>query len=467
MMTEQIPTVSEVFGPEPSPDPLPTISEAFGSGPAQKPLSGLHWDNFFSNTTNALSKALDGFGVGFSAAWGDKMGGLSDETERDLKQLGVFNDYSTGRANWLKSANEALIRPLTTASQFLASAGVGAAAGVGSLAASAGLTPESAPNQLTRDLVGMLMHEGASPSHVAIARDLNVIGPRAVDASEWSPAMGKALDALAPERGVPAEVARAVPEQAPAAEHVFTPTEPVAAAPEPAAVPEAEAAPAVPDVHQIARDVAPDVMAQYEALTARRDTYRRWIDELDQTRRAEAERTTPHNQDIDQLQGQLDDLQRRADDANPRKAKIYEARMEPLRAQLDELRAANADAIAATTEHDNADMACVRAELMRNDYAMRDLAPEVSAAFREAERRMPTEQPVETAPQNDAGRPQEALGAPGVPKPPHSPPATSWNRFRPGRRPRSRHPRLISLRMSRGRWLRPAAPPTKPPPSDR
>jgi len=38
------------------------------------------------------------------------------------------------------------------------------------------------------------------------------------------------------------------------------------------------------DIHAVARQIDPDTFKEYDALTQRRDTFRRWIDELQEGR---------------------------------------------------------------------------------------------------------------------------------------------------------------------------------------
>jgi hypothetical protein len=135
------------------------------------------------------------------------------------------------------------------------------------------------------------------------------------------------------------------------------------------------------DVHKVARSVAPEVFEGpngYDALSQRKDTFNRWLTDLGQARDETA------TADIDK---QIEDTQTRLEDATGKRAATYRNRLTDLQDQREQA--------SETATSDTPDMARIRAELQKTDYQIRDLAPQVSAAYREAESRVPkTEEPI-------------------------------------------------------------------------
>ena len=122
--------------------------------------------------------------------------------------------------------------------------------------------------------------------------------------------------------------------------------------------------------------------------------------------RAEAQAQLPNAAEIANLEGRIAGL-------TPRMEERYGA---DLRARLDAAREASADQMALLTR-DTPEIQALREELQRTDYAMRDLSPQVSAAYREAEARMPAP-PAEEAPAVTAAAPEpgtESAAAPAEP----------------------------------------------------
>jgi hypothetical protein len=107
MVDTTLPTSDQAFGSN-----LPTADEAFGA--PQKPQTGLFSgefaDTFFSH--DAASRVISAFGQGAKEGWGDDLGKLTKESDSWLSHVGVYNDYSQGRTNFIKSLNETFMRPL-------------------------------------------------------------------------------------------------------------------------------------------------------------------------------------------------------------------------------------------------------------------------------------------------------------------------------------------------------------------
>lgn len=333
---------------------------------------------------NAIGRIVKAFGQGAAEGFGTERIGLSEESKEYLKKAGLLPDHEKGEANFWKAANEAVILPAASGLDAAWRGVSGAFRGAQGAVAQTGA--ELGQPELGRELAAFPEAEfgGRSVGHVLDTG--NTVAARGIAELQRAKALGvigageagwkgTAEHEIEPAFAPPENVAR---ETEVAAEPGQPPSE--AAVAEPPAQP----APVTPpDIHATVRNDHPEVFSGpegYDALSARRDTFRRWIDELDENRRAEVERTAPHTEEIAALEARLEN-------ATPRMAKKYTA-------QLDDLRDARQAAIDDALKGDTPDMARIREEMQKADYAMRDLAPQVSAAYRDARAKMPTEEPV-------------------------------------------------------------------------
>lgn len=324
------PTAEEAFGPK----PLPTAEEAFGK--PQLPMRGPDMDLWF-----AKSGVLDGFRQGFKDAWGRQPLGLAPDTEQWMKDVGLFDDHQKGDFSLVKEFNEAVIRPAATAIDLAMRAGMGLYHGLGDVALGFGLPrdivalPEAFPTGRTPAAVGHPV--SPLPADLARARDLGVIGR---GEAGW---LG--VSEMPPEAASREAIARLTPGGGAAELRALPP-----AAPEP------------PDIHQLARAIAPQPFAEYDALAAKKSGLLQEIERL----RAEQPQ-------IQEVQQRIDDILGKVGGVEERLTKAAADRLEAARDALHEL---------ATT--DSPEMARLRQEVMQADYRQRDLAPEVSAAYRQA-----------------------------------------------------------------------------------
>lgn len=433
-------TADEFFGPAPQdnsqPQQLPTADEFFapkktaiqatmdfmrnipliGAPEApQHPADSLT-DYIFGQSP--AGRIMNAFGVGAKNSWGTEPLGLSDDTQNFLKKAGVFNDYKDGHTSTLKSFNEGILRGTATAldyaNRFVQTNFAGAQAAI----AQAGV--EIGQPKLGEDIAGYigtgspelagLPH--AAPLDVPKARSLGVIGE------------GEAgyFGTKAPDPVTEADRAQAVKTvvQRQAEEPAVSGTP----SPKPAqAAPVAAEAPVAtpPDIHTVARQIAPDTFQEYDALSQRQDTFRRWINELDETRQQQVEAEAPHGDEIQDLQSRLDDP-----DTTKRLAKKYQDRLESLQSERDAY-------IDEHTQGDSPDMARIRQELMNTDHRMRDIGPDVATAYRQAQEQIgtqevsgepvsaeeaPAEQPApeqETTPEGAQAQPTESPQAESAP----------------------------------------------------
>ena len=370
-------------------------------------------DLIFGDTSvNPVARVLDAFGQGAKQNWGVGGEAISDESAKFLKNAGLFNDYQKGQHSIIKSANEVLMRG--AANQLYSAYRLVPAVIGGLQGAAAQIGEETGHPKLGREFAALpeaFPLFGAEiggtgiphlPPELAKARELGVIGQ---GEAGWK---GTAPQA---EAVAPVAEAEAVKQTAEAQEPL--PGQPeTAAAPAAAPEPTPAPAPAAPDVHAVARQIAPETFQEYDALTQRKDTFRRWIDDLRESRDQTARESAPHADEIADLQSKLEDT-------TPRLAKKYQARLEPLIAERDAY-------VADKTSRDSQDMTKIRERLMETDYAMRDLAPKVSQAYRDAAERMPQAEEVkpvagEVGPVAEpavAEPPAEVIAAEAIPEAP-------------------------------------------------
>jgi hypothetical protein len=136
-----------------------------------------------------------------------------------------------------------------------------------------------------------------------------------------------------------------------------------------------------PDVNDVARRMAPETFQNYDDLLARRDEFRKWIDEFNE----------PPQEAFDELQAQRGDLQRQLDEhvaarggyASGPEARRLRAQIRDVQSQHD-LLTQRAQAFREGTATDTADVAQARKHLLDTEFKLRDLQPEVQAAYRRA-----------------------------------------------------------------------------------
>lgn len=153
-------------------------------------------------------------------------------------------------------------------------------------------------------------------------------------------------------------------------------------------VPASEAAPDLRTIHHVAREIDPDTFLEYDRLSAMRDNARQALtDEVGRLRdnaEAEIEANAPHTDEIADLKDTLADPR-----SSARSKRDATVRLPGLEA-AQEAYLADQDRYAFLTR-ETPETAALRREVVENDERMRDLAPQVSAAYREAANRVPPE----------------------------------------------------------------------------
>lgn len=212
---------------------------------------------------------------------------------------------------------------------------------------------------------------GARPAR----RALGIAEPtRAAPAEERAPTIAEAGDAKVVGPGVTESVFQGTAEQAPSAamtaqEQARTEQAVTGATPRPG-----------PDVHEVARRLAPETFERYDALVERQRELRAWIQEANKPQPEHFAEVINRQMDLEkQLDAHL--AARGGYTGGP------EARQ--LRAQIRAAQTEHADMVARSVKfeagqgEETADLAA-RKHLMDTYYRLRDLGPEVAAAYRRA-----------------------------------------------------------------------------------
>lgn len=414
----ELPSADEFFGApaRPAPSALPTADEFFApkqQGPSTNAiaLGGADMDEYFSQ--GSAGKILDVFGQGAKDGWGATPLGMTPDADKWLKQHAP--DYGlVGRA-----FHDEIVRPAAAALDFAMNRLPNAIYhGAGDLAVMAGVPrdivalPEAFPAGHLTGFPSRII-----PPELERASDLGVIGKGEAGYKGLSDANTEAVRALSP-TGTPRpnEIVTARAE---------------APAREPFATPE-EAAPAGPDLHAAARQIAPETFTEFDALSQQRDALRSTIGDLADMR----DRGTSPS--IDALDQQIADLRGRRLEAPGAERRAMADQITALEGE----RAKLADALPKTG--DTSDMAAIRQQMMDAQYRMRDLAPDVTVAYRRAaEGAEPTNEPLAapvaeappeaavTAPQADEAPPVAAPiaeASPALPEPSATPIAQDVSR---------------------------------------
>lgn len=370
---KELPTVEEAFPQERA--QLPTEQEAFpdslysSSSLAANAASSIIVGNGIANPAvdqfmqyTPAGRIMGAFGHGFAA--GGEGGSLGiepgGEIEKSLTKLGIFNDYANGEREFGKAINETFIRPAAVA---IDTEWRGINALLGSFAGTAlqtshelgvAIEGKNTTPMLEQWTEFLLQHRAEMPhipTEIPRARSVGVIG----ESEKTYFGLEEPTPAQAAARQEASSIVENLPEN--------RKTEIVQ--------------PDVPDIHTIARNIDPGTFNEYDALQTRRNNLGNWMRDFAEQRRQSAESSAPHAEEIAQLQVKLES-------ANARKTKIYQAK-------IDELTAKNEEYIAQEIGKDTPELSKVRADMQKIDYRMRDLAPEVSKIYREAETQIPKE----------------------------------------------------------------------------
>lgn len=328
------------------PAQLPTWEDALKQPQASGEVNSNPAAGDFFKTTRA-GRVMDAFfkGVAEPFTEGGPLG-LSDDAANDLKKAGIFNDVSKGQNSIVRAVNEGVFRPAAAAGDAALRGFMAPFTGAAAALKQAG--EEGLPGAEPASELVSGVTEGAFiglhlPEPVARAKANHVLDGEAVYMGTKEPA---------PEQ---AQAIHEAAQQLP---------------------PEPEAPPKAPDIHEVARQVAPETFTQYDGLQRTSDALRAQLSDMAD------ERTKSIDDQIKEI--------REAKQGGYGKLQALEDRREEIRASGD-----------------TPEMAEIRQKLQANDFQMRDLAPQVSEAYRTAQGRMPQE-----TPSNEATPPSEASTVP-------------------------------------------------------
>ncbi len=395
------------------------LDAASGWSPKPQPMAGEVWDTYFSHGPAAA--VLNAVGAGFRQGFGAEPIGLEGGQEHvvgqvgdALRKVGILEDVERSGASIMQGYNEAILRPLAATIDAGFRTALGAFSGTQAGLRQLGI--EAGQPALGRDMAGMLEYRMGSPGHLAtgvVAPPLSAgvrhllsrpelsnipAVPVVPGGPTWQEAysfgvigQGEAgyfgLPRWQPTvEGITAQQIEVMRAEVSTARERAPPPEERALTPPPIEAPHAPP----PTVHEVAREIAPAVFEPYDAAAAQRTLLRDRLQLAREERHQAVEAAAPHTAEITALEARMED-------ATPRLQKKYEDRLEVMRAERDAWLAdeENTRPILADTE----DMARDRRLLLESDIQMRDLAPQVSAAYREAQGRMPPVVEPEVAPE--------------------------------------------------------------------
>lgn len=434
-----LPTVDDLLGKPQSnavAGNLPTADEILGPAPGwgfkNSILSGPGWDDYVQQAP--LGRILNAFGQGAAQGWGNSSLGFDPQTEEWLKKVGIFNDVTKGQHSIIRSFNEGVMRPAAAVADFLWRAPNALFSGATEAGNAAGA--EVGIPDLGNDIAAIPQAMGFSPlsEFTGVPRPPSPATIHAFRAGENDAVFfgTQPPAALSPE--ATADLVRHQQEEAANANQLGTlPSTyaPNALGERPTEAPiaprtETQVPPA--NVHEAARRIAPQTFADYDNLTSQQETLRGKITDAQTELQRNAEAQAPGQARIEELQSRLDA------GTTTRLAKKYQDELDDLIPKRDAF--LESDQFAMLTRP-TAEIDQMRDQLQRIDYRMRDLAPDVTAAYRQAAPMFPApeepapaaqaapapEQPA--APEHAAApeQPPEPEAAPAAPQPPQEAPA--------------------------------------------
>ncbi len=309
------------------------------------------------------------------------MGGLthmnwSDEFAKTMREAGIFNDYAKGQWDINRGVLEGLVMPamhltegavnlfpaaiaggqaaILEAGKEADETAIGQAIGAKQIARDIASLPEAFP--LFGEELGLRAH----PPHVDKPRPVlngkKPVDPVVIDKAQVEKAIGTTeaqyagLEPLTPEQE----------NQVIDAQNRLIATGREDIPPR--------------DIHTVVRQQNPALFNEYDGLSTQRDTLGRWL--TDERERLGGEARVPFEE-------QIADLNERMDDATPRLQKKYEARIEELTAKADEA--------ARDAAMNHPAIQRIRQAYFETDNKMRDMAVDVSKAYRDAQEQLGTE----------------------------------------------------------------------------
>lgn len=302
-------------------------------------------DDFFKKTSAGRIMGAFGTGVEHSISQDGRPFGLDEQTEKFLKDSGVFNNYADGQTNLIRSFNEALIKPAAVGvDSAMRALDAGFMGPTGAIAQGA---REIGQPALASDIE--LLPEYLMGGHAAIP---HILPPEIAHAKVVGVLDSEAVYMGTKER-TPQQVSDAYKAAATLPEDIV-----------------AYEAPKPFDIHQTAREIAPETFTKYDALAREKENYRTQLSDMREERV-----NTPQIQALDE---QISAIEEPKKGGYGKKQALIEKR----------------DALLDEAKTDTPEMAEIRRKLQETDYGQRDLAVDVSKAYREAKERSPAEDAV-------------------------------------------------------------------------
>lgn len=423
MATQPAPTADEFFGPVPAgpaQQALPTADQFFA--PPSAP-SGSANDTIWSSVKSAGARILNSVGYGAQQGWGSEPLGLSPDTEQSMRKMGLFPDYEAGHKSFLQAFNNVTVRPVTefairSAEAALETVGRGLQSGLYAAGSGAEQTAQeiqgsgdstlrsaaALPFGLVSEQAGRIATGGGLESGVlGLEAGLHAASPTNI---RMAVALRGGREAIESDHVLNVNRARATGVVGEGEAGFYGATEPTpenlqartAAATEAGMYDVPQPLPPAADIHELARRVDPETFERYDALSLQRDTAR---DEL--ARLGEERGNAP---EIAAAQEKIDGILGKVNGVEDRLTNVQTERLTAARDELDRLHSA-----------DTPEMISARNRVMAADFEMRDLAPQVSEAYRNAEGMLPEgviEAAAEPKVAEKPGTPE--AGKPGTPR---------------------------------------------------
>lgn len=321
--------------------------------------------------SNPLATA---FGVGAVESFGKQpIGGWDEELTKALTDAGIYDDVKKGQATLLGSFYNSVVRPPLSAITNLAET---AYRGLGAIQGGVGAAGAYAIGKYTRPILG---EETSREAAQAFSQIVETGGGLAGSPFHFGVPTGEAASVRTPP--VPSDLAAArdlgviggtdaeyfgnqSPEFRAETDKVLAQSPPTGAL--------TQAAP-VQDVHSVARQIAPELFNEYDALQQQHATLFDHVQELG-NQRAQSDAATAAQARIDEILGKVNGVESRLTKAAA--GRLADAR----------------DALDTALRTETPEMARVRQDMMATDFRMRELAPQVSEAYRQASTQIgPTE----------------------------------------------------------------------------
>lgn len=398
----------------PTPD-VDALEASFSDKPAlatMPPQSGGAADSVWSAVQGAGSAAariLSKTGYGAENAWGADPYDFGTERQKLVKS-GALDEYDTGHQGFVKGATEFLLRNAVILGNLPSQALRAPGAIIGGVSAGAeeagqeieGKNPNAAQSalayplksvsELTADPNWMFGLGVGSEEHTASTTGATLAAREAENLNVSTKA--RATGALGEGEAGYYDAVQPSPQNLEARQASAQEADIEVPPPEPA-----------PDIHVLARRVDPDTFEQFDAAAEERDQHRQTIAQLGEAREQSPE--------VAEARAQVETILGKVNGVESRLTNVAAERLASAQERLQS---------ALTT--DTPEMTQARQALMQADFKMRDLAPDVSEAYRQAaemapelanpeapklgEKQLPGEQPTEPQPGAAEGPPTGA-----------------------------------------------------------